>query len=90
MHPPLPRNPARSPPTHCSDEALLHAAETRTSAPLRIERDADSLQSPTVAGGTGASVPARRALRFRTRCMEWRLLQASQQPASPPRSRLVP
>lgn len=31
-------------------EALLHAAETRTSAPVRVERDAVSTQSLTLAG----------------------------------------
>lgn len=34
----------------CSDAALLHAAETRTSAPLRIDRHPDSLQSLSLAG----------------------------------------
>jgi uncharacterized FAD-dependent dehydrogenase len=34
----------------CSDEALLHAAETRTSAPVRVERHAVSLQSPSLPG----------------------------------------
>ena len=34
----------------CSDDALLHAAETRTSAPLRIDRQPDSLQCVTMEG----------------------------------------
>jgi hypothetical protein len=29
----------------CSPQALLHAAETRTSAPLRLDRHPDTLQS---------------------------------------------
>lgn len=33
-----------------SDAALLHAAETRTSAPLRIDRSADSMESVSVRG----------------------------------------
>jgi uncharacterized FAD-dependent dehydrogenase len=33
-----------------SPEALLHAAETRTSAPVRVERDAVTLESPTIKG----------------------------------------
>ncbi len=34
----------------CSGDALLHAAETRTSAPLRIERTPEGLESPTLPG----------------------------------------
>lgn len=37
------------PPT-CSEDALLHAAETRTSAPLRIDRTAETLESLTLPG----------------------------------------
>jgi uncharacterized FAD-dependent dehydrogenase len=33
-----------------SPDALLHAAETRTSAPVRVERDAVTLESPTIEG----------------------------------------
>lgn len=39
----------RQMPGFCGEEALLHAAETRTSAPVRIERDA-TLQSPSLGG----------------------------------------
>lgn len=38
------------PPSSCSDQALLHAAETRTSAPLRIDRTVDSLESVSMPG----------------------------------------
>lgn len=37
-------------PGFASDQALLHAAETRTSAPLRLDRGADSLQSLSLPG----------------------------------------
>ena len=47
------------PPPPCSEEALLHAAETRTSAPLRIERSPESLESISLGGlypcGEGAA-----------------------------------
>ena len=32
------------------DDALLHGVETRTSAPVRVPRDAETLASPDVAG----------------------------------------
>ena len=42
--------PLAHPALPCSDQALLHAAETRTSAPLRLDRGADSLQSLSLPG----------------------------------------
>jgi uncharacterized FAD-dependent dehydrogenase len=40
----------RQMPGFLGDQALLHAAETRTSAPVRVERDDDSLQSADLPG----------------------------------------
>ncbi len=37
-------------PRYLSEEAVLVAAETRTSAPIRIERDPDTLEAPTLPG----------------------------------------
>jgi uncharacterized FAD-dependent dehydrogenase len=34
----------------CRDQALLHAAETRTSAPIRIDRHPTSLESVSLPG----------------------------------------
>lgn len=39
----------RQMPGFLSDQALLHGAETRTSAPVRVERDPSSLESPSLA-----------------------------------------
>ncbi|PRQ06414.1 NAD(P)/FAD-dependent oxidoreductase [Enhygromyxa salina] len=44
------RQVAHSMPEFLSPEALAVGVESRTSAPYRIERDAQSLQSPTLAG----------------------------------------
>lgn len=40
----------RKKPGFISDEALLHAPETRTSAPIQITRDSSSMESVSVSG----------------------------------------
>jgi len=41
---------ARSMPGYVSDEAVLIGVESRTSSPVRVPRDADSLASPQIEG----------------------------------------
>ncbi|MEM9862732.1 MAG: FAD-dependent oxidoreductase [Myxococcota bacterium] len=44
------RSLGRRMPRYLTNDAVLVATESRTSAPLRIERDSESLESPTLAG----------------------------------------
>lgn len=79
------------PPKLRSDEALLHAAETRTSAPLRIDRTAEGLESVSLPGlypcGEGGwkqgGKAGTRALQQRQRQRQARVLASLRQGCSP-------